>query len=101
MSVLTDRQWIWIAAAFYGAGFLLGTFSLLRGGRPSGVLVYALLVLGYVGQNIGLGLRGRAVGGCPLGNTFEFVQFTAWSAISLYLVVGVAFRSSLFGYFTA
>lgn len=100
-AALTDRQWLWLAAGFYLGGFLLGTWSLLRRGRPSGGLVYTLIALGYALQLVGLGLRGRAVGGCPLGNTFEIFQFTAWSAISLYLVVGVAFRTSVLGYFTA
>jgi len=101
LSVLTDRQWMWGAGAFYLAGLLVGTWSLKRGTRPSGILVYGLLVVGYILQNCGLGVRGHAVGGCPLGNQFEILQFTAWSAISLYLVVGVAFRSSLLGYLTA
>jgi len=96
-----DRSWLWAAAGFYFAGFVLGTISLLRGGKPSDVMNYALIVAGYVLQLVGLGIRGRAVGGCPLGNTFEIFQFTAWSAITLYLVVGVTFRSSLLGYFTA
>jgi HemX protein len=100
-AALTDRQWLWLAAAFYLGGFLLGTWSLLRRGRPSGVAVYTLTALGYALQLVGLGLRGRAVGGCPLGNPFEIFQFTAWSAITLYLVVGVTFRSSVLGYFTA
>lgn len=101
VSVLTDRQWLWIAGGFYLAGFLLGTWSLRSGGRPSGVRMYLLIAAGYLAQNLGLYLRGRAVGGCPLGNAFEIVQFTAWSAIALYLVVGVTFRSSLLGYLTA
>jgi HemX protein len=101
LAALSDRQWLWLAAEFYLAGFLLGTWSLLRRGRPSGVAVYSLIAVGYLFQLIGLGLRGRAVGGCPLGNTFELFQFTAWSAISLYVVVGVTFRSSVLGYFTA
>lgn len=100
-AAFTDRQWLWFAAAFYLGGFLLATWSLVRGGRQSGVAVYTLTALGYVLQLVGLGLRGRAVGGCPLGNLFEILQFTAWSAITLYLVVGVTFRSSVFGYFTA
>ena len=101
LAALTDRQWLWLSAGFYLAGFLLGTWSFLRRGRPTGVLVYALIAIGYGLQLAGLGIRGRAVGGCPLGNTFELLQFTAWSAISLYLVVGVAFRSSVLGFFTA
>ncbi len=98
---LTDRTWIWFAAGFYLAGLLLGTVSLLRGSRQSGAAINLIIGIGYVLQVIGLYVRGRSDGGCPLGNTFEIFQFTAWSAITLYLVVGVTFRSSLLGYFTS
>ena len=32
-----DRTWMWLAAEFYLVGFLLGTWSLLRGGKPLNV----------------------------------------------------------------
>jgi len=98
---LTDRQWLWCAAAFYAAGLVMGTLALLRGQRPSGFAISGAIVAGYICQWIGLGVRGHATGGCPLGNRFEIVQFVAWSAITLYLLVGVTFRSSLFGYVTS
>jgi HemX protein len=98
---LTDRQWLWCAAAFYTVGLVLGTVSLIRGKRTSGILISCAILAGYLLQFVGLGIRGHATGGCPLGNRFEIFQFTAWSAITLYLVVGVTFRSSLLGYFTA
>lgn len=98
---LTDRAWLWAAAGFYFAGFAVGTLALLRHGRPSGGATYAVVAIGYALQWIGLGVRGRAVGGCPLGNQFEIFQFTAWSAITLYLLIGVTFRNSLLGYFTS
>jgi ABC-type uncharacterized transport system permease subunit len=101
LAQMTDRTWLWLAAEFYLVGFLLGTWSLLRGGRPLNVAMYGLILAGYAMQVTGLYLRGLAVGGCPLGNTFELFQFTAWSAITLYLVIGVTYRSSLLGYFTA
>ncbi len=100
-SVLTDRQWLWLAAGCYLAGFLRGAWSVMRGERPSSGVTYGIVAAGYVLQYVGLYLRGRADGGCPLGNTFEMLQFVAWSAITLYLVVGVTFRSSLLGYFTS
>jgi len=100
-AAFTDRTWLWFAAVFYLAGLILGTLALLRGGRPSSTLINLIISIGYVLQLFGLYLRGRAVGGCPLGNTFEIFQFTAWSAITLYLVVGVTFRLSLLGYFTS
>jgi ABC-type uncharacterized transport system permease subunit len=101
LTEFTDRMWLWAAAGFYFAGFAFGTIALLRHGRPSGGATYVLIAIGYALQLAGLGVRGRAVGGCPLGNQFEFYQFTAWSAITLYLVVGVTFRNSLLGYFTS
>jgi ABC-type uncharacterized transport system permease subunit len=98
---LTDRTWLWAAAGLYFAGFVQGTVSMLRHGRPAGAATYGLIAAGYVLQLIGLGVRGRLVGGCPLGNTLELCQFTAWSAITLYLAVGVTFRASLLGYFSS
>lgn len=97
----SDRAWLWAAAACYFTGFVQGTLSLLRSGRPAGSATYTLICIGFILQLIGLGIRGRAVGGCPLGNQFEVLQFTAWSAITLYLVIGVTFRNSLLGYFVA
>lgn len=99
--LLPDRSWLWIAAACYLAGLVSGTVAILRGQRQSGYAINAFILAGYVFQLIGLGLRGQAVKGCPLGNSFELFQFTAWSAITLYLVVGVTFRSSMLGYFTS
>ncbi len=97
----TDRTWLWAAAGLYLLGFIQGTVSLLRGGRPSGPATYLIIVAAYAVQLVGLGIRGKAVMGCPLGNAFELFQFTAWSAITLYIVVGVTFRNSLLGYFTS
>ncbi len=101
MPNLTDRQWLWFAAAGYLAGFALGTAALLRGRRHSRVAMLATLAAGFALQTLGLALRGRMVKGCPLGNTFELFQFTAWSSASLFLVIGPTFRVSLLGYFTA
>jgi len=101
MLPFVDRTWIWFAAAFYLAGFALGTFGALTQKRQSRALMYAVVAIGYVLQTIGLYIRGAAVHGCPIGNTFEIFQFTAWSAITLYLVIGATFRLSLLGYFTS
>lgn len=96
-----DRTWLWIAAACYLAGFLLGTVALLRERKQSRAVMYFIVSAGFTLQTFGLYLRGMEVKGCPLGNTFELFQFTAWSATALYLVVGAAFRLSLLGFFTS
>jgi HemX protein len=98
---LNDRTWLWLAAVCYLAGLTLGTAALLRDRRQPRLTIYALVAAGFLLQTLGLYLRGHAVKGCPIGNLFEIFQFTAWSAISLYLVVGATFRLSLLGYFTA
>ncbi len=96
-----DRTWLLFAAAFYVVGFLLGTYSLLRDRQHSRWVMYTIIAAGFLVQTVGLYVRGLAVGGCPLGNQFEIFQFTAWSSIALYLVIGATFRLSLLGYFTA
>jgi ABC-type uncharacterized transport system permease subunit len=98
---LTDRLWLWIAAALYLGGFLFGTASLIRNKRHSNRLTFFIMAAGFVVQTSGLCIRGRAVGGCPVGNTFEILQFITWSAIALYFIIGLVFRLSLLGYFTA
>jgi HemX protein len=98
---LDDRTWLWLASACYVAGFGLGTAALLRDRRHSRLAMYAIVAAGFILQTLGLYLRGRATKGCPIGNMFEIFQFTAWSAISLYLLIGATFRLSLLGYFTS
>jgi ABC-type uncharacterized transport system permease subunit len=102
-SLPTDRALLWLGALLYLAGFLTGLAALTRR-QPSGgsrTILNTLLVGGWVFQMAGLYVRGLAVGGCPLGNTFEIVQFVAWSAMVLYFFVGTAFRVSLLGLFSA
>ena len=101
MTLLTDRTWLWLAAACYLAGFGLGTLAVLRERTLSRVLMYFIIAAGFTVQTFGLYLRGLEVKGCPLGNTFELFQFIAWSAMALYLVIGTTFRFSLLGYFTS
>jgi ABC-type uncharacterized transport system permease subunit len=99
----TDRALLWLGALFYLAGFVAGLLALVRRSHTSSprTLLNSLLIAGWITQMGGLYVRGLASGGCPLGNTFEIVQFVAWSAMVLYFFVGTAFRVSLLGLFTA
>lgn len=101
MHTFTDRTWLWLAAACYLAGFVLGTIAVVRERKLSRAVMYFIISAGFTLQTFGLYQRGLAVKGCPLGNTFELFQFMAWSAIALYLVIGATFRLSLLGYFTS
>lgn len=99
----SDRALLWVAALLYLIGFIAGCIELAR--RPPGarsrVILRTLLAAGLVMQTAGMYLRGLAVGGCPLGNQFEIVQFVAWASMVLYFIVGPAFRLSLLGQFAA
>ena len=98
---LFDRDWLWLASIGYLAGLILGTIALWRDRPQPRRTIYGLIAAGFLLQTVGLYLRGRAVKGCPIGNLFELFQFTGWSAIALYLVIGATFRVSLLGYFTS
>lgn len=102
-SLPTDRALLWLGALLYLAGFGAGLLALVRRSNAPAprVVLNSLLVAGWIAQMAGLYLRGLATGGCPLGNTFELVQFVAWSAMVLYFFVGTAFRVSLLGLFAA
>lgn len=97
----SDRQWLWLAAGCYFLGLLWGTVAVLREHRQSRGTILGVMATGYLLQTWGLYLRGQATLGCPLGNLFELFQFTAWSATTLFFVVGTTFRLSMLGYFTA
>jgi ABC-type uncharacterized transport system permease subunit len=101
MSPLTDRWAIACGTAFYAAGLLYGCWSVLHRRRHSRVTSYSFMLLGWLLQTYGLYLRGQATHSCPIGNTFELVQFVAWSCTLIYLAVGAAFRTSLLGFFSA
>lgn len=60
-----------------------------------------MLGAGLALQTIGLYIRGSLVGGCPIGNVFELVQFVCWSVVVLCFLVGSVFRLSLLGLFIA
>ncbi len=98
---LTDRTAIAIGAGFYTTGLLYGAWSLLFRRRHSRIGGYALMALGWLVHTYGLFLRGQSTNSCPVGNRFEILQFVAWSCTLLYLIVGPAFRTSLFGFFSA
>jgi HemX protein len=102
-SLPTDRALLWLGALLYLAGFLTGLVALLRRQPRAGLrtILHLLLVGGWILQMAGLYVRGLSVGGCPLGNTFELVQFVAWSAMLLYFFVGPTLHGTLLGLFTA
>jgi len=96
-----DRFFIWLSVLAYGLAVLYAAWKVFRVENHSRSVTYILIVAGFVLQSIGLYLRGIEIGGCPLGNTFEIIQFILWSVIFLFLVVGPVFHVNLLGSFSA
>ncbi len=101
MDLSTDVLMIGVGNLVYTLGFVTVIFYLIRTRHHPRWLLYFLIASGYAIQTYGLYLRGIDVQGCPVGNTFEIVQFVIWSLTFCFLVLGPAFRLSLFGFFTA
>lgn len=62
---------------------------------------FLMILLGFLLQTAFLGLRGHALGRCPITNLFEVLVFLAWSIALIYMIIGPAYRLSLMGSFTA
>lgn len=98
---LSERSWLWAGALLYTLGFFFGLSFLARARAHSRLVLFSIVLAGFAAQTIGLHSRGMEVGSCPLGNTFEIMQFVVWSLILLYMAVGPVFRMSLLGFFSS
>ena len=99
MSVFSSLdRWALLAGVLCYVAAAAGTiWAMLRSRRSVTGRLYAVVAAGFALQTFGLYLRGQTVGGCPIGNNFEVIQFVAWSLMLLYLVVGPAFQVSILG----
>jgi HemX protein len=98
---MDDRSWIWLGNLCYAAAFAFALVSVVRSKQHSRLLLFLLVVAGFLLQTTGLYLRGLETRSCPLGNPFEILQFITWSLVVIYLAVGPAFRMSLLGFFSS
>ncbi len=98
---MDDRTLIGLGATLYFGGFLFALTFLARSKPYGSWALYPIMLLGFIVQTTGLYQRGMVMGGCPLGNPFEILQFISWSIVLLYLLVGPAFRLSILGFFTS
>lgn len=92
---------LYVLAIFAGASLARGK----SGQRGSFALLerWPLLLLsgGFLSHSAGLYFIGQELGRCPLGNLAQVFGFLGWSVVLIYLVIGPAYRLSLFGAFTA
>ena len=96
---LSEKFLFSIAAILFTVGFLFNYFQIKSKGTYSHTLTYLLLLFGFVLQSIALYLRALVIHACPLGNTFEILQFILWSLILLFLLIRPVIRINALGLF--
>lgn len=87
------------SAIIYGLGFLYSYFQLKSKGTYSHTLTYLFLLFGFILQSIALNVRALLVQACPLGNTFEILQFIIWSLVLLFLLIRPIIKLKALGLF--
>ena len=96
---LSEKFLFSIAAILFTIGFLFNYFQIKSKGTYSHTLTYLFLLFGFVLQSIALYLRALVIHACPLGNTFEILQFILWSLILLFLLIRPVIRINALGLF--
>ena len=78
---LSEKFLFLAAALLFGIGFLYNYLQLKSKDSYSHTLTYLFLLFGFVLQSIALYMRALVIHACPLGNTFEILQFIILLAI--------------------
>jgi ABC-type uncharacterized transport system permease subunit len=96
---LSEKFLFSMAAMIFAVGFLYSFFQLKSKGTYSHTLTYLLLLFGFVLQSIALYARAIVIHACPLGNTFEILQFILWSLVLLFLLIRPIIKIKALGLF--
>jgi len=84
---LSEKFLFSAAAVTFAIGFLYNYFQLKSKSNYSHTLTYLFLLFGFILQSIALYTRALVINACPIGNTFEILQFILWSLILLFLLI--------------
>ena len=95
-----DKIYLLIATFLFAIGFVYGFYTILRGHKYQGLLLFAFIIGGFAFQTLGLNIRGAKVMSCPLGNLFEIIQFISWSLIMAYIIIRYVLKLQLLELFT-
>ena len=96
---LSEKFLFSAATLLFGIGFLYNYFQLKSKDSYSHTLTYLFLLFGFVLQSIALYMRALIIHACPLGNTFEILQFIIWSLVLLFLLIRPVIKIKVLGLF--
>ena len=86
--MLTDRQWFLCATLLYGLGMMYSVFLWRKGFRKDDRVHYFLLLAGFALNTTAM-FMGVFFNRCPVNNLFEATMFVDWSAVGVYLILGL------------
>ncbi len=96
---LSEKFLFSAATLLFGIGFLYNYFQLKSKDSYSHTLTYLFLLFGFVLQSIALYMRALVIHACPLGNTFEILQFIIWSLVLLFFLIRPVIKIKALGLF--
>ena len=96
---LSEKFLFSAATLLFGIGFLYNYFQLKSKDSYSHTLTYLFLLFGFILQSIALYMRALVIHACPLGNTFEILQFIIWSLVLLFLLIRPVIKIKALGLF--
>jgi HemX protein len=78
-----------LAVAVYGLSMVYSVFLWRKGFRRDDHVNYFLLLLGFVFHTRAMLLRGLSLNHCPVTNLYEATTFLLWTAVAIYLLLGL------------
>ncbi len=99
--MLTDRQWFLCATLLYGLSMIYAVFLWRKGFREDDRIHYCLLLLGFALNTTAMFMRGFSFNRCPVNNLFEATMFVDWSAVGVYLILGLWQKFRFLGAFAS
>jgi ABC-type uncharacterized transport system permease subunit len=96
-----DRLALMLSSLCFLGAFAEAAWRVMTAVYRNSWLHHLLMGLGFLGQCYVLGVRGKALGRCPITEPWELLVFISWGCVMLYWLIGPAYRLSLLGIFTA
>jgi ABC-type uncharacterized transport system permease subunit len=101
VSLLSDRQFFFLAVILYGVSSLYAVFLWRQGFRNDNRVTYLLLLGAFAFHTLAMFSRGVSMARCPVHNLYEVITFISWTIVAFYLVIGFWARLRFLGAFAS
>jgi len=90
----------WLAFMFYAGAFVFYCYLFITKKHLMSILASTFTSIGLLSQTLSLFIRWSSSGYFPVQTPFEFLTFSAWFIILLYIIIELLFRLKILGMFT-